>query len=198
MCRTHALRPPAYAADRVERRGYGKDLGHATRSVRNRELRQPRTRADGEPRHGEQPEPLRARASTPPICTDGDFVAITSRGAPIGLFCSNELPRGQPERHGTAGSMLDRARSRELRGVGSGGQPLATFNRPGQTGQGSAPSERSERRVLAQRVGPTTRSGGSFGPPGGWPGCASMVHRPRVGRGRMTKPRRWSRRLCGR
>ena len=124
------------------------------------------------------------------ICTDGDFVAITSRGAPIGLFCSNELPRGQPERRSTTGSMLDRARSRELRGVGSGERPVATFSWAGQTGRGSAPSGRSERWVLAQRVGPMPRSGGSFGPAGGWPGCASMVHRPRVERGRITKPRR--------
>ena len=36
------------------------DFGHTTRSVGNRELRQPRTRAGGEARHGEQPEPLRA------------------------------------------------------------------------------------------------------------------------------------------
>jgi hypothetical protein len=50
------------AADRVERCGHGKDFGHATRSVGNRELRQLRTRADREARHGEQPEPLRARA----------------------------------------------------------------------------------------------------------------------------------------
>ena len=52
------------AADRVERCGHSKDFGHATRSVGNRELRQPRTRADGEARHGEQPEPLRAGANT--------------------------------------------------------------------------------------------------------------------------------------
>ena len=48
------------AADRVERRGHGKGSGHATRSAGNRELRQPRTRADGDACHGEQSEPFAA------------------------------------------------------------------------------------------------------------------------------------------
>jgi len=39
----------AHAADRVERCGHGKDLGHAARPVGNRELRQPRTRLKGKP-----------------------------------------------------------------------------------------------------------------------------------------------------
>ena len=41
----------------------------------------------------DQPSSSRPRAK-PPICTDGGSAAITSRGAPIGLFCSNEFPRG--------------------------------------------------------------------------------------------------------
>ena len=63
---THTVRlaDARICMDRVERCGHGKDFGHATRSVGNRELRQPRTRADGEARHGEQPEPLRARAKS--------------------------------------------------------------------------------------------------------------------------------------
>jgi len=55
----------ASAADRVEHRGHGKDFGHMTSSVGNRELRQPRTWADGgKSCHAEQPERLRARANT--------------------------------------------------------------------------------------------------------------------------------------
>ena len=56
----------AHAADRVERCGHRKDFGHAARSVGNRELRQPRTRADGEACHGEQPEPFARPRTVPP------------------------------------------------------------------------------------------------------------------------------------
>jgi len=44
--------------------GTARTLATPRESAVHRELRQPRTRADGEARHGEQPEPLRARANT--------------------------------------------------------------------------------------------------------------------------------------
>ena len=46
---THTVRlaDARICMDRVERCGHGKDFGHATRSIGNRELRQPRTWADG-------------------------------------------------------------------------------------------------------------------------------------------------------
>ena len=48
---THTVRlaDARICMDRVERCGHGKDFGHATRSVGNRELRQPRTRLTGKP-----------------------------------------------------------------------------------------------------------------------------------------------------
>ena len=49
--------------------GTARTLATPRGSAMHRELRQPRTRAEGEARHGEQPEPLRARASTRLIWT---------------------------------------------------------------------------------------------------------------------------------
>src|SRR5262245_9775103 len=65
-CILAGLMPYVSAADKVARLGRGKDLGHSTVSVGNRglRLRRPKTPADGEARHGEQPKPLRARANT--------------------------------------------------------------------------------------------------------------------------------------
>jgi hypothetical protein len=78
--------------DGVEHCGDGKDFGHATRSVGNRELRQQRTRADGEARHGEQPEPLRARANTRLICLgppQDQQLAVSVRNGPL---CAGQRP----------------------------------------------------------------------------------------------------------
>lgn len=54
-CRRQALARSAYSGCCVHDVS-AEVLGHATRSVGNRELRQSRTWADGEARHGEQPE----------------------------------------------------------------------------------------------------------------------------------------------
>ena len=75
------------AADRVrvQHRGHCKDFGHARGSAVHRELRQPRTRTDGEARHGEQPEPLRARANTRRyLCGSGWVRDVAVMGADVG------------------------------------------------------------------------------------------------------------------
>ena len=71
---THTVRlaDARICMDRVERCGHGKDFGHATRSVGNPELRQPRTSADGEACHGERPEPF-ARPRTVTAAVDRDL-----------------------------------------------------------------------------------------------------------------------------
>ena len=65
----------------VERRGHGKDFGHAMWSVGSRELRQPRTEADGEAGHGEQPGSARPRKRAADMV--GDLVvAVEADAAP--------------------------------------------------------------------------------------------------------------------
>jgi hypothetical protein len=59
-------RPYSSAADRVELRGHGNKLDHATWSVGSRELRQPRTGADGMP-VTERNLSLRASARIPAV-----------------------------------------------------------------------------------------------------------------------------------
>jgi hypothetical protein len=68
--------------------GMARTLATPRGSAVHRELRQPRTRADGEARHGEQPEPLRARADTRLIGYGRQIHGRAGRAGRTGTGCS--------------------------------------------------------------------------------------------------------------